>query len=127
MNILEDGVSRSEKGRRASNVGASRENSYFSIKESRTINKDGRRRIEAKSDSPNPGPRYKNLGLRVCPVHDCWWNGNSGEFSAHLESHIEDENEWTLLLEPMYLFEELRPESPAPIKRKTKHEDRTGR
>lgn len=124
MNNFEDNGLRSARGRRPSSLVESHDTSYFSIKESRTVIKDGRRHIEAKSVSPNPGPRYQNLELRVCPIHDCWWHGDSGGFLGHVEQQHTDEPEWQLLFDSMYLFKELRPESPAPVYRKTKHDDR---
>ena len=122
--IENDGTKRGTRGRRPVYEGDTQDTSYFSIKETRTVQRDGRRRTEAKSTSPNPGPRYKNLGHRVCPKQDCWWSGDSSEFIGHVEIHLLDEKEWAFLLEPMYLFEELYPESPAPVYKKTKHVDR---
>lgn len=115
----------SAKGRRPDGGDTTFDTSYFTDGECRKVLVDGRIQIQVKSSSPNAGPRHRSLGIRVCPMSECWWLDTSGElFSDHAESCHGDEPEWRLLLDPMQLFEELRPESPAPVYKKTKHVDR---
>lgn len=102
--------------------------SYLTTGETRTVYDDddeGRPHIHVKSTSPNPGPRHIYLGRRVCPVHKCWWEEGNGEtFSVHVDTLHPNMHGRLSPTEPMYLFEELRPETKLPRKYKTKHVDR---